>query len=113
MGAVSDVIRPKVSQAELDSKFFRGLSDPTRVRIVEALLEGEKNVTELREQLRIPQSSCSMHLSCLRWCGYVSHRKNGRNIYYQVTDPRIREIIRLTRLVITDNAQAILTCDTM
>ncbi len=105
--------RPKVSQAELDSKFFRGLADPTRVRILEALLEGEKSVTELREHLGIPQSSCSMHLSCLRWCGYVSYRKEGRNTYYQVTDPRIREIIRLARSVIADNAQAILSCDTM
>src|SRR3990170_4756136 len=97
MEAISNISRPKVGQAELDSKFFRGLSDPTRVRILEALLEGEKNVTELREHLGIPQSSCSMHLSCLRWCGYVSYRKSGRNIYYQVTDPRIREIIHLAR----------------
>ena len=97
-------------QAELDARFFRGLGDPTRVRILEHLLEGEMSVGEIVEFLDAPQSSVSMHLGCLRWCGYVSTRKEGRHVYYQVTDPRVSEILRLARAIIADNAQAILSC---
>jgi len=98
------------TQAELDAKFFRGLGDPTRVRILDFLLDGEKNVGQIVDHLGAPQSSVSMHLTCLRWCGYVSVRKDGRHVYYQVADERVREIIRLARAIIADNAQAILSC---
>ena len=100
----------RATQVELDARFFRGLGDPTRVRILEHLLEGEKSVGEIVECLDAPQSSVSMHLGCLRWCGYVSARKEGRHVYYQVTDARVREILRLARAIIVDNAQAILSC---
>ncbi len=100
-------------QAELDARFFRGLADPTRVRILEHLVEGEKRVGEIVELLGLPQSSVSMHLGCLRWCGYVSTRKEGRHVYYQVTDTRVLEIIRLARAIIADNAQAILSCQVL
>ena len=66
---------PLVSQADLDARFFRGLADPTRVRILEHLVGGEKCVRQIVEEMDIPQSSVSTHLGCLRWCGYVSTRK--------------------------------------
>ena len=110
MQAVRSDVEMKRAQAELDAKFFRGLGDPTRVRILEYLLEGEKNVGQIVDCLGAPQSTVSMHLTCLRWCGYVSSRRGGRHVYYQVTDPRVRELLRLARAIIADNAQAILTC---
>ena len=103
----------QVSQADLYARFFQGLADPTRVRILEHLVGGEKCVREMVEELGIPQSSVSTHLGCLRWCGYVSSRKEGRNVYYQVTDDRVLEIVRLARAIIADNAQAILTCQVL
>lgn len=101
------------TQADLDARFFRGLADPTRVRILEHLVGGEKCVREIVEDLGVPQSSVSTHLGCLRWCGYVSARKEGRNVYYQVTDGRVLEILRLARAMIADNAQAILSCQVL
>ncbi|HEX9015114.1 MAG TPA: metalloregulator ArsR/SmtB family transcription factor [Chloroflexota bacterium] len=101
------------AQSELDARFFRGLSDPTRVRILEHLIGGEKCVREIVEELGIPQSSVSTHLGCLRWCGYVSSRKEGRNVYYQVTDSRVVEILSLARAMISDNAMAILSCQVL
>ena len=59
------------------AKFFHGLSDLTRLRIVELLLEGEKNVSELVTILDQPQSRVSNHLACLRWCGYVDSRRDA------------------------------------
>lgn len=92
------------------AKFFHGLSDLTRLRIVELLLDGEKNVTELMAALGQPQSQVSNHLACLRWCGYVDSRRDGKFMYYRVSDPRVRQLLDLARAVIADNAAAILSC---
>ncbi len=96
---------------EITAKFFHGLSDLTRLRIVELLLdEGEKNVGELVSILGQPQSRVSNHLACLRWCGYVDSRREGKFVYYRVSDPRVRQLLDLARGVIADNAAAILSC---
>jgi DNA-binding transcriptional ArsR family regulator len=96
---------------EVTAKFFHGLADLTRLRIVDLLLdEGEKNVSELVALLGQPQSCVSNHLACLRWCGYVDSRREGKFVYYRVTDPRLRQILTLSRAVIADHAEAILGC---
>ncbi len=96
---------------EITAKFFHGLSDLTRLRIVELLLdEGEKNVGELVSILGQPQSRVSNHLACLRWCGYVDSRREGKFVHYRVSDPRVRQLLELARGVIADNAAAILSC---
>lgn len=96
---------------ELTTKFFHGLSDLTRLRIVELLLdEGEQNVSDLVVALDQSQGRISNHLACLRWCGYVDSRREGKFVYYRVSDPRIRQLIELARTMIADNAAAILSC---
>ena len=92
------------------ARFFQGLAHPVRLRIVLALLDGEKNVSELMELLRLRQSVVSNHLACLRWCGFVSARPEGRHVYYAVTDPRIREIVRLAQAVVVEHAAHIAAC---
>lgn len=92
------------------ARFFHGLSDLTRLRIIEFLLDGEKNVSELVVALEQPQSRVSNHLACLRWCGYVDSRRAGKYVYYRVADPRVRQLLELAREVIADNAAAILSC---
>jgi len=98
-------------QTEVLSKFFRGLGDPTRVRIIEYLLEGDKSVGELVALLGSPQGRISTHLACLRWCGYVSSYKNGRNVFYRVDDQRVKDILRLAKEMIFENAQRIICCN--
>lgn len=96
---------------EIEAKFFHGLSDLTRLRIVEVLLdEGEQNVSELVAALGQSQGRISNHLACLRWCGYVDSRREGKFVYYRVSDPRVRQLLELARSVIADNAAAILSC---
>jgi DNA-binding transcriptional ArsR family regulator len=99
---------------ELTAKFFRGLTDLTRLRILEILLEeGEKNVSELVEALGLAQGRVSSHLACLRWCGFVSSRREGKYVYYGISDPRVPQLIEGARGVIADNALAILNCTRM
>lgn len=95
---------------EILMKFFKGLGDSTRLRIVEALLERERNVSELMQLLKIPQSNISNHLACLKWCGYITSRKEGTSVYYQITDERVKKIVGLAREIIADHAENLYSC---
>lgn len=57
---------------------FHGLSDPTRLTIMRHLSLGEHRVVELTQQLGLAQSTVSAHLACLKDCGLVSSRPDGR-----------------------------------
>jgi DNA-binding transcriptional ArsR family regulator len=94
----------------LTARFFQVLADPTRVRIVALLLEGEKNVGELVEALDMQQGRVSSHLSCLRWCGFISTRREGKYIYYSVADERVRELLALARGLLADHAGEVASC---
>ncbi len=111
MGAAVSESSEVEQRLAVTAKFFHGLADLTRLRIVEVLLdEGEQNVSELVALLDQPQSRVSNHLACLRWCGYVDSRRDGKFVYYRVADPRVRDLVALARSVIADHAEAILSC---
>ncbi len=95
---------------ELTSRFFQVLADPTRVRIVELLLAGEKNVSELVDALGVQQGRVSSHLACLKWCGFIGTRREGKYVYYRVTDPRVRDLIDVAHRLLADNAGEIASC---
>ena len=95
---------------EVLAAFYQGLSDPTRVRILELLAERPLTVTELVERLELAQGRVSSHLSCLRWCGYVEARAEGRYNRYRLVDDRVREIIRLGEAIVRDNATRLSSC---
>ena len=69
------------------ARFFKGLGDPIRLKTLQFLCDGERAVGEIVEHLGLPQNQVSMHLGCLRWCGYVNTRKEGRYVYYSLADP--------------------------
>ena len=104
----------QAQRLEITMKFFRGLTDLTRLRIIELLLEeGEQNVSEIVERIGQPQGRVSSHLACLRWCGYVTSRRDGKYIYYRVVDVRVASLLLLARGRIADHASEILTCTRM
>jgi len=70
----------------------RTLADPTRVRIIAALRNGELCVCELVDALNISQSSLSSHLQICRQTGVVTTRKESRWIYYSLST-RYRQLI--------------------
>lgn len=99
-----------LTRHEVLGAFFQGLSDPTRVRILELLAERPLTVTELVDRLGLAQGRISSHLSCLRWCGYVEARAEGRYNRYRLVDPRVREILRLGEAIVRDNANRLSSC---
>src|SRR5215510_11571733 len=63
---------------------FRLLSDKTRMNILLLLSKGERNVTSLCEELRLPQLTVSHHLGLLRMSNLISNRRDGKQVFYDI-----------------------------
>jgi DNA-binding transcriptional ArsR family regulator len=97
-------------EQDLLAKYFRALGDPTRLRVLELLGDGERSVGELVAALRLPQPKVSNHLACLRWCGFVTTRREHRTIHYRLADERVHEIVTLARALLSQNADHVAAC---
>lgn len=104
-------LRAAPARNDLVAKYFRGLGDPTRLRILELLREeGELSVGELVERLGLAQPKVSNHLACLRWCGFVAARREHRLVYNRIADGRVVEMLDLARAMLEDNAEHVAAC---
>ncbi len=74
-------------------KIFKALSDETRLKIVEALLKGEKCVCQIVPLTKRTQSTVSIQLSKLEDMGIVKSRREGKKIYYKVSSPKVKKIL--------------------
>ena len=74
---------------------FSALSDPTRLRIISLLLEGELNVGDLAAHLNMTVSAVSHQLRGLRQLHLVRSRKDGRQVYYALDDDHVARLYRL------------------
>lgn len=79
-GRVTDEVEPAAS-------LFRSLGDPARLMILQHLQRGEHRVRELTEHLGLAQSTVSAHLACLRDCGLVVSRPEGRASMFSLAVP--------------------------
>ena len=84
-----------VSNAETASAFLKAISHEGRLMILCHLASGEKSVTELEELLSARQAAVSQQLTRLRLEGLVKPRRDGKVIYYSLTDDRARQIIEV------------------
>ena len=97
--------------SDLVAKYFRGLGDPIRLRILELLRrDGELSVGELVQRLALPQPQVSNHLACLRWCGFVETRREGRTVYNRIADERVKAMLELAESLLADNAEHVAAC---
>ena len=81
-GAVTEV-SDQLNAAGL-ADVFRLLSDKTRLSLLLILAKGERNVTSLCDEMRLPQPTVSHHLGLLRTGGLLASRRAGKQIYYQL-----------------------------
>jgi ArsR family transcriptional regulator, cadmium/lead-responsive transcriptional repressor len=100
----------EIDHLELLAKWFRGLDDPVRLAILEALRDGEKGVDELCEILGMKQSRVSNHLACLRWCRFVATRRQGQRIFYRLADSNIPAILDLAHASLARSAARVFSC---
>ncbi|RPI38251.1 MAG: ArsR family transcriptional regulator [Nitrospiraceae bacterium] len=90
---------------ELQSEVCKTLASPKRLEILNALKEGEKTVSELVEILGVPKANVSQHLAVMRHKGILDSRREGVNIYYSVSNPKVIKACILMREVLTEQMQ--------
>ncbi len=71
---------------ELIAERFKALSEPTRIKLLDRLREGEASVVELTELIGTTQQNVSKHLGLLQQAGIVARRKQGNFSYYRIVD---------------------------
>lgn len=98
------------SSIDLQAKLFRGFADPSRLSILEALHEGERTVSDLVQATGFTQPNVSNHLSCLRDCGLVTFRQQGRFAYYSLSDKRVAKLLLLADELLADVAKGVYEC---
>lgn len=90
---------------------YRALSEPTRLLIVQHLFTGEHRVRELTEHLGLAQSTVSAHLACLRECGLVESRAEGRASVFSLIDPeRLGSLFAVTEGLLAATGSAVTLC---
>jgi DNA-binding transcriptional ArsR family regulator len=92
------------------AKLFRGFSDPSRLLILEALRDGALSVTEIVTLTGLSQSNVSNHLSCLRDCGLVAVKNQGRYAYYALNGERVGQLLSLADQILAEAAQGFYDC---
>lgn len=77
------------------AEYFSLLSEPSRLRIIQAICHEERSVQDVVECTGLPQPNVSRHLALLHRSGVLSRRRSGTSVYYRVSDPTITELCRL------------------
>lgn len=91
---------------ELHASVCKGLADPKRLLILDALRDGEKSVSEICTLTELPQSNVSQHLAVMRNKGLVVSRREGQWVYYAVSSEKINQALDLLLEVMRDQVVA-------
>jgi DNA-binding transcriptional ArsR family regulator len=109
---ISMIFEPNPTRqgVELKARLFRGLADASRFSILEALRGGPLAVSEIVAATGLSQPNVSNHLGCLRDCGLVRGEVRGRSTIYQLSDPRVDQLLRLAEELLADVAHGVYAC---
>ena len=91
---------------------FRGLADPARLAIVRHLALGEHRVVDLTAHLGLARSTVSGHLSCLRDCGLVTARAEGRASLYSLARPELLDLLVAAERLLEAPGDSVTLCPT-
>jgi len=89
--------------ADQRARLLRCIEEPTRLRILTLLAEGEKYVGEIAEALGEKEHSLvSRHLGALRKCNVITGNAKGKRVYYKLSDTRLAELVNISEVVLRD-----------
>ncbi|WP_099040958.1 ArsR/SmtB family transcription factor [Mycobacterium neglectum] len=89
---------------------FHSLSDPTRLAILHRLTEGEARVVDLTSLVGAAQSTVSAHLACLRDCGLVAGRPEGRQMFYSLARPELMDLLSSAETLLSATGNKVALC---
>ena len=90
---------------QMHAEVCKSMANPTRLKIMNLLRDGEKSVEELKKRLGLPKANLSQHLSVLRQRRIVFTRRAGLNIYYKVANPKMIKACDILRQVLLEQLQ--------
>jgi DNA-binding transcriptional ArsR family regulator len=94
----------------LRARFFRGLAEPARVAILDALQGGERTAGEVAAAAGLTISNASRHLACLKDCGLVEARQEWRHVYYRLAEG-VEQVLAANDDFIQRVADRVAACD--
>jgi len=106
---------PKVDKAAALTAaacMFRSLGDPARLAIVQHLALGEHRVVDLTGHLGLAQSTVSAHLACLKDCGLVTSRPEGRASMFSLAHPELLTLLSAAEKLLATTGDAVVLCPT-
>jgi DNA-binding transcriptional ArsR family regulator len=98
------------SAVALAAKLFRGFGDSTRLAILNELAAEELRVTDLVSRIGGSQANISGHLACLRDCGLVVDRPQGRQTFYRIAAPEVVKLLHAAEDLLALSGQKIALC---
>lgn len=102
----------RAAGTSLDSAaaLFRSLSDVNRLAILRRLAEGEARVADLVSELGLAQSTVSAHVACLRDCGLVDGRPQGRQVFYSLVRAELLDLLAAAEIVLAVTGNSVALC---
>ena len=94
----------------LKAKLFRGLADPSRLAVLDALRDGPRCVSEVAAATGLSQPNASAHLACLGDCGLVSRERRGKFVYYTIADKRVIKVLEEAEGILQEVGTHIYQC---
>ena len=112
MNSTEGCLASRAPGAALDPAvaLFHGLSDGTRLAIVQRLAGGEARVVDLIAELGLAQSTVSAHVACLRDCGLVQGRPQGRQVFYSLARPELMDLLASAETLLAATGNAVALC---
>ena len=89
--------------SKFKAEFFKALSHPLRIRILDALRNGEVTVGDLTARLEVEQSTLSQQLAILRNRDFIAARKSASHVFYSVHDPAIFRLLDVAREIFNNH----------
>lgn len=93
-------VKARVKECDKIIPFLKVVSNTTRLKILCILNEGERRVGEIQQFLGAKQSYVSQQLKYLKNAGYLSSRREGTQIYYQLIDPKFSQILKSLKKIL-------------
>ena len=88
------------------AEYFAVLSGPARLRIMHAVCDGEKTVSEIMTITGLSQTNASQHLALMYRAGVLRRRKSGAQVLYEIADPKVVELCRLVCTMVASREEA-------
>lgn len=101
----------QIMDVDMKVKLIHGFSNKTRIQILECIKNQEKTVSQIIEEINGNQSNISQHLACLKGCGIIVGRNEGKYVYYSLRNQQIRDLLTMFDVVLEDVENDMACCN--